>query len=48
VISLNLRADGLVSLDRIQEEQFKARLQEGWELGDLYRVGDPSIGGWPW
>ncbi|WP_309143848.1 AAA family ATPase [Oscillatoria sp. HE19RPO] len=48
VISLNLRADGWVSLDRIQEEQFKARLQEGWELGDLYRVGDPSIGGWPW
>ena len=48
VISHNLGADGWVSLDRIQEEQFKARLQEGWELGDLYRVGDPSIGGWPW
>lgn len=47
VISLNLRADGLVSLDHIEEEQFKARLQEGWQLGDLYRVGDPSIGGWP-
>jgi predicted ATPase len=23
-------------------------IQEGWQLGDLYRVGDPSIGGWPW
>ena len=23
-------------------------LEEGWELGDLYRVGDPSFGGWPW
>jgi predicted ATPase len=23
-------------------------LQEGWQLGDLYRVGDPSVGGWPW
>lgn len=22
--------------------------QDGWELGDLYRVGDPVIGGWPW
>ncbi len=23
-------------------------LQEGWQIGDLYRVGDPDIGGWPW
>jgi len=23
-------------------------LKEGWQLGDLYRIGDPSIGGWPW
>ena len=21
---------------------------EDWELGDLYRVNDPAIGGWPW
>lgn len=21
---------------------------EDWELGDLYRANDPSIGGWPW
>lgn len=26
----------------------ESKLKEGWELGDLYRVGDPSIGGWPW
>jgi predicted ATPase len=24
------------------------KIKEGWKLGDLYRVGDPSIGGWPW
>lgn len=24
------------------------QLEEGWRLGDLYRVGDPGIGGWPW
>ncbi len=24
------------------------RFAEGWELGDLYRVGDPRLGGWPW
>ncbi|MCC5899088.1 MAG: ATPase [Phormidium sp. GEM2.Bin31] len=48
VISHNLNADGLVSLDPIEAEQFQARLEEGWQLGDLYRVGEPSIGGWPW
>ena len=24
------------------------KLAEGWKLGDLYRVGDPELGGWPW
>ncbi len=23
-------------------------LEVGWDLGDLYRVGHPAIGGWPW
>lgn len=23
-------------------------LDEGWQLGDLYRVGDRRLGGWPW
>ena len=23
-------------------------LKEGWQLGDLYRVGNPAVGGWPW
>ena len=26
----------------------KDKLDEGWQLGDLYRVGDARIGGWPW
>jgi predicted ATPase len=30
-----------LSRDRLQD-----RLDEGWELGDLYRVGEPEIGGW--
>ena len=30
-----------LSRDRLQD-----RLDEGWELGDLYRVGDPEVGGW--
>lgn len=29
---------------RILENLF----EEGWDLGDLYRVGDPTLGGWPW
>jgi predicted ATPase len=24
------------------------KLEEGWKIGDLYRVGDPKVGGWPW
>ncbi len=23
-------------------------IEQGWQLGDLYRIGDPSVGGWPW
>ena len=26
----------------------KPQLDEGWELGDLYRIGEPTLGGWPW
>lgn len=36
------------SLKTLSEESLESKLDEGWELGDLYRVGDPNIGGWPW
>lgn len=29
-------------------ERLAGRISEGWMLGDLYRVGDPALGGWPW
>ena len=32
----------------IDPEAIASKLGEGWELGDLYRVGDPGVGGWPW
>ncbi|MDM8548638.1 AAA family ATPase [Desulfobacterales bacterium HSG2] len=32
---------------RLPEAELKARLDDGWELGDLYRVGDHAVG-WPW
>ncbi|MDM8550446.1 AAA family ATPase [Desulfobacterales bacterium HSG2] len=36
------------SAEPLSVEMLQERLDEGWKLGDLYRVGDPSIGGWPW
>lgn len=47
---------GVFVFDTNQPEQImdltpamlEPRLNEGWELGDLYRVGDPLLGGWPW
>ncbi|MFN9173215.1 MAG: hypothetical protein ACK58N_01505, partial [Synechocystis sp.] len=32
----------------LSQESLQPQLDEGWELGDLYRVGDPLVGGWPW
>jgi predicted ATPase len=36
------------SIKPLSPEMLETKLNEGWQLGDLYRVGDPSIGGWPW
>lgn len=33
---------------RLPQAEVEAKLAEGWELGDLYRVSDPAVGGWPW
>lgn len=33
--------------EKLKIEQLQTWLDEGWELGDLYRVGDPAVGGWP-
>jgi predicted ATPase len=30
----------------LSRERLQDRLDEGWELGDLYRVGEPEVGGW--
>lgn len=32
----------------LNRERVNAELENGWLLGDLYRVNDPVIGGWPW
>ena len=36
------------SIKSLSKEMLQPKLEEGWELGDLYRVGDPTVGGWPW
>lgn len=33
---------------RLSRDALQSKLDEGWQLGDLYRVGDPGVGGWPW
>jgi predicted ATPase len=38
--------DGVVK--RASPDRFTAFFEEGYELGDLYRVGEPELGGWPW
>ena len=48
VYVFNTDPDNLTSnlVKPLKEEWLKPKLEEGWQLGDLYRVGDPSIGGW--
>lgn len=33
---------------RLTRDAVSGWLEEGWQLGDLYRVGNPAVGGWPW
>lgn len=32
---------------RLPPERIATQLQQGWKLGDLYRIGEPLVGGWP-
>jgi len=36
----------LFHVNTLSRERLQTHLDEGWELGDLYRVGDPEVGGW--
>lgn len=36
------------TVKRLSQSDVASWFNEGWQLGDLYRVGDPSVGGWPW
>ncbi len=39
---------GKNSFRALDRERMEEALEGGWFLGDLYRVNDPAIGGWPW
>jgi len=33
---------------KLPEVILQDKVKEGWQLGDLYRIGDEVVGGWPW
>lgn len=35
-------------LKPLSASALSSKIEEGWQLGDLYRIGDPDLGGWPW
>ena len=47
-VELFVFGKGEAPLHQIEPAALDGFFQEGWELGDLYRVGEPKLGGWPW
>ena len=43
-----LVAGGEQGVRAVAPDELAALMKDGWELGDLYRVGHPALGGWPW
>ena len=35
-------------VQKLDVASIRSELDNGWRLGDLYRSGEPRIGGWPW
>lgn len=36
------------TIQSVDPAKLDTLFEEGWQLGDLYRVGNPVLGGWPW
>lgn len=36
------------SVSPLSNDRLASWFANGYELGDLYRIGDPVVGGWPW
>lgn len=39
---------GKYTFKELDRDRVNREIEKGWMLGDLYRVNDPAIGGWPW
>ncbi|MFH0825045.1 MAG: AAA family ATPase, partial [Pseudomonadota bacterium] len=48
IICFSTRDGRYFSAGPLSPERLAGKLKEGWQIGDLYRVGDPLVGGWPW
>jgi predicted ATPase len=48
VFNLQGRDKSHFEIDQLSPDRIATWKNDGWQLGDLYRVGDPSVGGWPW
>jgi predicted ATPase len=48
VFQADLKSKNHFVVNQLMKTAVATQLDEGWQVGDLYRVGDPSVGGWPW
>ncbi|MEI7846991.1 MAG: AAA family ATPase [Chloroflexota bacterium] len=48
VMAKNETINHRFDLKPLSPDLLQDKLEEGWQLGDLYRVGDTRVGGWPW
>ncbi len=44
----SIQPKGYFQAKKLPEAILQDKINEGWQLGDLYRIGDNVIGGWPW
>ncbi|UOF91459.1 AAA family ATPase [Fodinisporobacter ferrooxydans] len=44
--AFNLDEDQTLKL--VSPETVRSLYEQGWQLGDMYRVGQPELGAWPW
>jgi predicted ATPase len=47
-VALFVFGAGEQEIRRVETPELDEFFREGWELGDLYRIGEPKLGGWPW
>jgi predicted ATPase len=48
VLCFEKSSDNYFQANSLNQTNLQDKITEGWQLGDLYRIGDDTIGGWPW